>query len=103
MGNVTVCKACGVKAGQYPRWLCRRCDILAGSYVPPVHAPRVCRRCGHAGRTREALCSECWGAIAAALDDAAATTQAPAPVRERTIGGRTYSVIWDGTRGSLTG
>jgi predicted amidophosphoribosyltransferase len=105
MSGLAWCKQCGVKRGQHPRWLCRGCDVKAGSYTPPVHAPRVCRRCGHAGRMREALCSECWGAIAAALDDAAAMTPAPAPVRERVIGGRAYVVVWDGRRGSpaLTG
>jgi predicted amidophosphoribosyltransferase len=106
MSGLAWCKQCGVKRGQHPRWLCRGCDVAAGTYTPAVHAASICRRCGHAGRTREALCSECWGAIDAALGDAAAPGRpapALAPVRERTIGGWVFAVVWDGTRGSLTG
>jgi hypothetical protein len=105
--NRTRCRACGVRWGQSPRWLCRACDRAAGTYVPPVHAPRTtCRRCGVESEPAEGLCARCWQALA---EEVAATVR-PTPaavvhvscvrvVRERRVGRRVYDVVWDGTRG----
>jgi ribosomal protein L37E len=85
------CQRCGVKQGQYPRWLCRACDVAAGTYVPVASTPAVCQRCGRP--TRERLCAACGPAGAVPR----AGPEAP-PRRERVIGGRVYVVVWDGSR-----
>jgi hypothetical protein len=81
-----------VKRAQYPRGLCRACDVAAGSYVPRQGVPRVCRRCG--GPAREHLCPAC--AWAARGPEAA--PPAPVPIRERVIAGTVFVVVWDGSR-----
>jgi hypothetical protein len=94
------CRRCGLKQAQYPRWLCRRCDIAVGTFVPVgASGRRVCRRCGQCEVQRESLCAVCLGHALADQTAAAAVAPAPAvvPVRERRIGTRTYEVVWDGT------
>jgi hypothetical protein len=93
------CKACGVKAGQYPHWLCRRCDRAAGTYTPARGAAPVCRRCQQRPRWRDRLCEPCWRAVMAGPGGESAPVPDAGPVRERRIAGRVYVVVWDGSRG----
>jgi ribosomal protein S14 len=98
--NRTRCRHCGVRWGQSPLWLCRQCDRVLGSYVPQTPTTRHCRRCGAAADTRESLCSACWQALADEVAAACAAREAAAvpPRQERVIRGRTYVVVWDGTK-----
>jgi NMD protein affecting ribosome stability and mRNA decay len=89
---VVWCPRCGVKRAQYPRGLCRACDVAAGSYVAPRHAPRLCRRCGRAARER--LCLACAWAVRVPE----APEVAPVPIREVVVAGTVFVVVWDGTR-----
>lgn len=96
-----MCKTCGLKQAQYPRWLCRRCDKAAGTYVPRPPTER------HYQTDRQEVTLR---RLLAAVDAerqrlAVLRAAAAAPVRERVIGGRAYWIIWDGTRASpsLTG
>jgi NMD protein affecting ribosome stability and mRNA decay len=96
-GEVTIapmpCRSCGVKRAQAPRGLCRACDVAAGTYVPRVAAPRVCRRCGRVSDTRASLCAAC------AVAPPVPSPPPPPPIRERVLGGVVYVVVWDGSRG----
>jgi hypothetical protein len=91
------CKQCGVKFGQHPRWLCRACDVAAGTYVPVAHVPRVCRRCGVQPVTRDSLCRACAVANEVEVDVEPAGSSDPAWAREVTIHGLVYIVVWDGS------
>lgn len=112
------CKDCGVKKGQYPRWLCRTCDRKAGTYEPLSRLDtRFCRKCGQRLIQRYGLCAACWSEIRAeeaapveaALIGVDLAVRADFTIREIivlkrealrtiTVERRLYDVMWDGSR-----
>lgn len=90
---MTPCKACHVKAGQYPRWLCRRCDVAARTYAP---RPAPTRR--YLTDAQERALRRLLAAVAAERRRLAAQVRPAVTGREVTVGRRAYVVVWDGTK-----